>query len=180
MMITDEEPIDLDADEIDEDELANYALNLPVPEHLTARQAEERTAFIEKLMQGVGPYNAGIALGWSPYKVDQLMRDQEFVALLQFIESAKDEKVETALYRAAASGVLPAIQMWLHARRPDRWLPTKKLQIERHEQVDINIVHSVREAARALLAEHGPAALQPGGALDDILDADVIDDDVTG
>jgi hypothetical protein len=175
-----EERIDLDEEEATSDEYANFAMNMPIPAGLSTREAEDRTAFLEKLAMGVGPYNAGIGLGWTPYKVDQLLRDDDFLALMHYVEMRKDETVETALYRAAAAGNMQAMQMWLHARRPERWLPTRKLQIESHEQINVNVVMSVREAAKALLADHGPAALQQGGALDRIIDIDEVLDGEPG
>lgn len=178
-MSTDTEPVlEDEEDDFDASSVAQYLLNLPTPDNgLSMDELEDRTLFVEKIRKGVGPYNAGLALGWTPYKINQLLRDPEFAEILQVCEDSKDETVEYALFRQAGAGNTKAMEMWLHARRPDKWVATKKLAIESNEKVEISVVHSIRDAARALLQDVGPAALQQGGALDRAIEANVVDDD---
>jgi hypothetical protein len=139
------------------------------------RDVEACETFLEYVRAGVQPLSAGLAVGWTPAKTRQMLKDNEFNQLVQDAFEQADESVEQALYRAAIGGNVSAMQMWLYNRRPERWRDTKRIEVKSETTINLGVVQSVKQAAAELLREHGTAALQPGGALD-LIDAEVVED----
>lgn len=132
----------------------------------------EAELFLEFLKDGTPPLHAAIEVGWSPAKLRKMMSDPDFAALCAEAEDHQDETIEQALFRQAEKGNMAAIQMWLYNRQPDRWRDTKRIEVKTETTIQVGIVASVKEAAIALLREHGVGELQAA-----VIDAEVVDDE---
>lgn len=133
--------------------------------------------FLELVADGTGPLNAGLEVGWSPSKTRRLMRDREFAEMVEIAEDQTIESVEKDLVNAAHRGNVRAIQFYLLNRAPERWKDVRHLEVKQTGQLEIGVIHGVKNAALELLQEKGIEALQPGGALDaDVIDAEVVED----
>lgn len=146
-----------------------------LPAGLTRRDTRAFNRWIDEVASGVGPLNAGAAVGWSPAKVKRLLADPEVAEMVTFLEERKDETAEQGMYELVKMRHFQAIQWWLLNRRQDRWKDTKRIVVDHEHHIDGNVVVSVKHAALELIREAGVAALQPGSHLD-ILDADVVSD----
>lgn len=149
---------------------------------LSADEAEHLAEFLELLQAGRGELNAGIAVGWTPYRTRQLMQDPEFAMLVRFAEDRQLEDAEWELAKLVKKGHFPAIQMTLYCKGADRgWRPPQqRVAVNHGGQVQVERVHAVRQAAAKILAEHGVEALAAGGPLgmavdDEIVDAEVVE-----
>lgn len=130
--------------------------------------------FLELVALGAHPVNAGVAVGWSPYKTKQVLKDPEFVELLAGARDRADATIEEALYVKAAQGNIAAIQMWLFNRRPEEWRDVKRIEIKSDHQVSIGVVQSVKQGVLELLREQGVGAMQALGA-GEIIDIEEIE-----
>lgn len=125
--------------------------------------------FLGFIAQGSGPRRAGEAVGWSHLQIMAALDDEEFADLISWAKQLLYEDIEEKLLQKAKDGNQRAIEMVLYNKKPDEWRPpTQRVKIDRHDTVDQRIVVSLRDQVAELIAEHGPAALQPGGILDAI------------
>lgn len=132
---------------------------------MSDRDMRETMVFMEDVRTGTGPMNAAIAVGWSPAKLKRLMQDPGFADLLDVARERRLETVEKTLWELAQGGHFKAIQMVLYNERSEQWRDVRHIQVERHDQLDIGIVVSVKEAALASLREAGVAAFQMAPAV---------------
>lgn len=122
--------------------------------------------FLELIRQGVQPINAGIEVGWTLRQIDNMRSDPEFSELIALAQERLVETVEQVVFDRAKLGNRWAAEMVLFNRAPERWAPpTRKVDIRSHN-VQETVVVSVRSTVAELIAQHGVAALQPGGVLD--------------
>lgn len=131
-----------------------------------AHDIAEITAFLEKMMDGWGPTTAGQSIGWSPRKTTSMMTRPEIRELVTVVQSAQDESMERAFYRSGLAGNVTAQLAWLYNRKPHMWKDTKRVVVERSEQISIEVIHSVKAAALEMIREHGARALQPSRAIE--------------
>lgn len=153
----------------DDDQVINWGLEL-IEDTPTAtgnaHEIAEITQFLEKMLDGWGPFTAGQSIRWSPRKITQMMARPDIRELVEVVQGAKDESIERAFYRTGLAGNVTAQLAWLYNRKPHMWKDTKRVVVERSEQISIEVVHSVKQAALEMIREHGARALQPGGAID--------------
>lgn len=142
----------------------------------TERDAAKFEVWADALARGIGPLEAGAQVNWSPAKVRRLLADPDIANFIVDIEDMKDERIEHRLFQGADAGNATLILAWLYNRRPDRWKDVKRIVTETHVTADYTVVVNMREALGGMLRENGVAALQPGGALDEIIDAEVVSD----
>lgn len=128
---------------------------------LSDREAKDTFTFLEDIRVGTGPLNAGLAVGWSPAKVRRLLKDAEFVELMNAASEMRLESVEKTLWQLADRGHFKAIQMVLFNKRPDAWRDIKHIQVDKRETLEVGVVVSVKAAALELLREQGVDAFQP-------------------
>lgn len=143
---------------------------------LSEREAEQHQQFFDLLRTGVRPIHAAVEVGWSPAKLKQLMKDREFMELMDMAEEMLDETVEESLLQSALKGNFRAQQMWLLNRQRAKWRDVRHIEVNSTERLEVGVVLGVKQAAAELLRSEGVAALQPGGELD-IVDAEVVDDE---
>ena len=94
--------------------------------------AFDTRAYLAAIEAGDGPESAARAAGVTPEQVAAFLADApEYIAQVEAAQRYSVEQVEAALYEAAVSGNVPAIQMWLRHRQPERWgtAPTRPDQI---------------------------------------------------
>lgn len=154
---------------MDDDREIDWGLEPVDPVSTQALELVEKKAFLDELLQGKGPLPAGLSIGWSPLRIQQMLKDPEIVQLIAMIEEHKDQSVEAALYKAAITGNVTAQQVWLFNRKGNKWKDVKRVVHEGEVRIGAEVVHSVRQVALGLLESHGTKALQPGGALDEIV-----------
>lgn len=88
----------------------------------------KQQAYLAALREGGRRMAAARSIDVDPSTVWRHMRDEaghltEFGQAVLVAESEADEQVESALYDAAVSGNVPAIQTWLYNRKSDKWQP---------------------------------------------------------
>ena len=142
---------------------------------MSTKEMDQVSEFLEAVRVGTGPLNAGIAVGWSPAKVRRLMKDEDFVEMVEVAKERMLESIEQVLYEMSLRGHFKALQMVLHNERSDRWRDIKHIQIDKRETLDVGVVVSVKRAALETLREQGVAALQPAP---EIIEATVVDEPV--
>ncbi len=131
----------------------------------------ERDLFLELVASGTPPMLAGHECGWTPRRTARNMADPEFAELIAYALDRRIDGVEKALFAQAMKGNMAAVQMVLLNLRPEVFRDVKRIEIKSEHQVSGTIVHSTVQAAKQLMAELGPAALQIGGALDQAIEA---------
>lgn len=146
---------------------------------LTERDLAKFEVWADALSRGLGPLEAGAQVNWSPAKVRRLLADANIANFISDIENMKDERIEHRLFQGADAGNATLILAWLYNRRPDRWKDVKRIVNETHVTADHTVVVNIREAVGGLLRTHGVAALQPGGELDRVIEAEVVGDSDT-
>jgi hypothetical protein len=62
--------------------------------------------------------------------------------------------------------------LFCHAAHRGWRPPASRVDISHTSKIEVSLVSAAVEAARQLIATADPRALQPGGALDTIIDAD--------
>ena len=139
----------------------------------------EKETFLDRVANGCPPLLAGHELRWSPKKSKEVMNDPEFADLVNAAIERGLDAVEATLMRKAQEGNMAAITMVLFNRRADRWRDVKRIEVRTDATVTINSIESVKAAAIALLADRGVDAMQAlnAGTLDEIIDAELVDDD---
>jgi hypothetical protein len=135
--------------------------------------------FLELIRQGRGEYNAGVAVGWTVQEVTRKLKDREFNALIGTMKTSLLESCEEKLVEMALNGNLKAIEMILYNRGADRgWKPpAQRVQVDRTDVIKLEMVASVTEAVRTAVTRTPIAELQPGGSVEGIVDAEVVDGD---
>lgn len=136
--------------------------------------------FLEYVRGGEGELNAGIAVGWTPRQVRKYLKDDEFAALVREQKDRRIESIEKVVFDKALEGTRWAVEMALFCQAADRgWRPpTTKIDVTRTHKVEGQVVVSVVEGLRQAMASGGDlAALQPGGPLGEIVDAEVVEPD---
>jgi hypothetical protein len=138
----------------------------------------EVEVFLDDIKKGVGPLTAAYAVNWTQAKLNRLMRDSEFRELFDAAKEMRLESVEETFFRVANKGNVRAMEtiLFCHGQHHGWRPPTQRVEVNRTTKTESTIVVATVEAAKQLLAQADPAALQPGGALD-IIDAEVVDDD---
>lgn len=133
--------------------------------------------FLESLADGVGQLNAALAVGWSPKKLRDLMRDQSFLDMMEESRIRKLESVEEVVYRLAQRGNLAAATLILYSHAADRgWRPpAQRVAVSSQTTVKVEIVEGAKAAVLEQLRTGSIKSLQPGGALD-IVEAEVVED----
>ena len=82
----------------------------------------KKDEFLELLREGMRRGKAAGEVGVNRATVQRHMnRYPTFADEVSEAEMHADEEVEDALYQAAISGNVVAIQVWLYNRRPERW-----------------------------------------------------------
>ncbi len=133
------------------------------------------TEFLAYLEAGQGPLTAAYAVDWTPNQLKARMADDEFAELVSYTQGRLTESIEEVVVDRAKAGNRWAVEMYLFNRAPDRWSPPRqKVDVNRSSNVRVSLVASSVEAVRQLIASD-PAALQPGGALDDIVEGEIVD-----
>lgn len=133
--------------------------------------------FFELIADGVPPNLAGYQVGWSPRDVKRKLADPDFAELVMAARERAIDWCEKALFDLAKSRNLGAIQMVLYNLRQGDWKDVKRIEVKTEHTVNIGEIGAAKEIIAALLRENGTKALQPGGGLDVIEDAEVISDD---
>lgn len=149
--------------------------------------------FFERLAEDYGPMEIGLSMGWSPAMVNRFMADKSRGEIIAMITDAQHESVERAIVLHARAGNSTALKLYAYNKMQHRgWADRSKLEITGRSQHEI--VLSVREALDAKLTEavsvggaEGIKALQAGYLTadipvddDDVIDAEVVDEDLHG
>lgn len=143
-------------------------------ERLSPRQSGQLKEFLEQIAIGTGPLTAAISVGWTPAKLRELQSDPSTRELIDQALEMRYESVVEMLYRLAGEGQFRAIEMILHEQHADRgWSPpAQRVSIAQRTEIQIKEVAGVTSIVRQMLESGNVAALQPGGALDEILDVE--------
>lgn len=145
-------------------------------DRFVAKDMEECTGFLELIARGVPAVLAGIDVGWSPFETLRRLKDPSFAELVEVYRDLSIDRVEKKVHQMALEGHFGAVQMILFNRRPSDWRDVKHITVDQVSTVAEHVVQGVKEAALELLRQGGVKALQQGGELDDIIDAEVIED----
>lgn len=90
----------------------------------------KKTAYINLILEGKGRMMAAGELGVSPRTVQKhMVSSKEFKQAVSQAETEVNQKVENALYEAATSGNVTAIQVWLYNRDPKRWNDRRNIRL---------------------------------------------------
>jgi len=137
---------------------------------LDPKLADDKLNFLQHLAGGVRPLTAALAVGWSPHKLRQVMKDPEFQELVDMAGEISIEAMEQKVYELGLRGNLSAATLFLYSHASHRgWRPpTQRVAVESSKTVKVEIVEGAKAAAIALMERHGVKALQRGGALDAI------------
>lgn len=121
------------------------------------------TVFFERVQEGCGPLNAAIEVGWTPAKLNQLMRDDEFAELLGIARERLLEDLEEVVVRKAREGNVKCLQMVLYNQRSEKWKDVRHIKMERSGALDTATVVSVKAALIDVLRNSGDAValMQP-------------------
>jgi hypothetical protein len=144
---------------------------------LPAVAEEASELFLQLVQDGTPRISAAIQCGWSPQQLTRYLRNEDFAFKVHTAENVRDEAAEKVLYDKAINGHMRALEIWLFNRLPNRWADRKQVDVGGKVQAEIGVVVAVKEAIEGLLSDHGPEALQIGGALDGpIEDAEIVED----
>lgn len=127
------------------------------------KQAAQHTRFFERVLEGCGPLNAAIEVGWSPSELNRKMKDPEFADTVGIILERRLEGVEETIWAKAREGVRWAAQMVVYNHRSERWKDVRHIRTEVSSQLDPATVVSVKQAMLEVLrGDIGSiAAMQP-------------------
>jgi len=147
----------------------------------TERLVLEKQEFVRMVQAGVPQLHAAIDLGWSVSKWKRLLADPEFNELVQVAEEYELDGIEMVLRTKARDGNMEAIKMVLTNMRPARWSDRRRIDVGGEIRIAEVVVDSTRDGLRSVLEDaelrrKAIAELGPGGALDEILEAEVLDD----
>lgn len=143
------------------------------------KEVEEKNAFLDLIAHGVPPLLAAHELRWHPRYMKGVLADPEFAELMEAAIERSLDGIEATLNEKARKGNMAAIQMVLFNRRPERWRDVRRIEVHQETTVTVQQVGAVKQAALAILAERGAAAMQALGAPTaegEIVDADVVGD----
>jgi len=83
---------------------------------------ERKRAYLDLLRQGGRRHASARSIGISPWTVvNRMNADPKFAEEVERAEMEANETVESALFEAAQSGNVVAMQVWLYNRMPERW-----------------------------------------------------------
>lgn len=146
-------------------------------DRLIVREMSDREAILDAIAQGCPPELAAFRQRWSIRKARAAFAEPEFAELIEAAQSRSIDSVEEVLHTKALAGNMAAIQMVLYNRRAHAWRDVRRIEVRSETTVSIQAVETAKQAAIALLREHGATALQALPGPDVIIDADVIEDD---
>jgi hypothetical protein len=115
------------------------------------KQAAQHTRFFERVLEGCGPLNAAIEVGWSPAELERKMKDAEFAETVGIVLERRLEGVEETIWVKAREGVRWAAQMVVYNQRSDRWKDVRHIRTEVSNQLDPATVTSVKQAMLEVL-----------------------------
>lgn len=140
-------------------------------------QSADTLMFLEALSCGVGQLNAALSVGWSPKRLRDLMKAPEFIELMDEARTRGIETIEQKVFELAERGNLAAATLFLYCQASDRgWRPpAQRVAVSSQTTVKVEIVEGAKAAVLERLQARDIKSLQPGGALDDVIDADVIE-----
>lgn len=115
------------------------------------KEAGQHTRFFERVLEGCGPLNAAIEVGWTPAELNRKMKDPEFADTVNIVLERRLEGVEEAIWEAARRGVRWAAQMVVYNHRADRWKDVRHIRTEHSTALDPGVVVSVKQAMLEML-----------------------------
>ena len=126
-------------------------------------EAARMTQFFERVQEGCGPLNAAIEVGWTPAKLDRLMREDDFADLLAIAQERLLEDLEEVVVRKARDGNVKCLQMVLYNQRSEKWKDVRHIKMERSTAADPTLVSSVKQAMVEMMRGDRDAvlAMQP-------------------
>jgi hypothetical protein len=141
-------------------------------------QSADTLMFLEALSCGRGQLNAALAVGWSPRKLRDLMKSPEFIELMDEARTRGIETIEEKVFELAERGNLAAATLFLYCQAADRgWRPpAQRVAVSSQSTVKVELVEGAKAAVLEQLRAGDIRALQPGGALHEIVDADVVEE----
>lgn len=110
------------------------------------KQAAQHTRFFERVLEGCGPLNAAIEVGWSPSELNRKMKEPEFAETVNIVLERRLEGVEETIWAKAREGVRWAAQMVVYNHRSERWKDVRHIRTERSGELDPGVVLSVKQA----------------------------------
>jgi hypothetical protein len=127
------------------------------------KQAAQHTRFFERVLEGCGPLNAAIEVGWSPAELRRKMADPEFADTVNIVLERRLEGVEETIWAKAREGVRWAAQMVVYNHRAESWKDVRHIRTEHSTALDPGVVTSVKQAMLEMLRGDvdSIAAMQP-------------------
>ena len=127
------------------------------------KQAAQHTCFFERVLEGCGPLNAAIEVGWSPSELKRKMNDPEFAETVNIVLERRLEGVEETIWAKAREGVRWAAQMVVYNHRSESWKDVRHIRTEHTTSLDPGVVTSVKQAMLEMLRGDvdSIAAMQP-------------------
>lgn len=110
------------------------------------KEAGQMSRFFERVLQGCGPLNAAVEVGWSPAELNRKMGDADFAEMLAVIQERRIESVEEAVWAKAREGIRWAAQMVVYNHRSEQWKDVRHIRTERSGELDPGVVASVKQA----------------------------------
>ena len=102
----------------------------------------KRERYLQLLREGSRRQAAARAVAVDPSTVARYAREHaDFARAIDEAEMEANEIVEDALFQAAASGNVIAMQVWLYNREPDRWMDMRRIGLQ--AQVNGEVEHRV-------------------------------------
>ena len=96
----------------------------------TKFDGSKKQIYLDLIREGKGRVLAAREIGVNIKTVDRHMAsDSDFKKAVSLSETEVNQKVENALYEAAVSGNVTAIQVWLYNRDPKRWADRRNIQL---------------------------------------------------
>lgn len=131
--------------------------------HAEEKQAAQHTRFFERVLEGCGPLNAAIEVGWSPAELKRKMNDPEFAETVNIVLERRLEGVEETIWQKAREGVRWAAQMVVYNHRSEHWKDVRHIRTEHTTTLDPGVVVSVKQAMLEMLRGDADsiAAMQP-------------------
>lgn len=147
---------------------------------LALAEADQIEEWLTLIREGTPAVLAGYEVGWLPAKTRRYMADPSIAELVEAAGDLAVDSIERVLFDKGKAGNMTAIQMILFNRRPERWRDVKRVEIAGNLRITADEAASQAAIVLAMLRDGDVAALQPGGALDQlgqpIIDAEVIED----
>lgn len=137
------------------------------------KSVTEFDAWLQSIADGTPPLNAGIEQGWTPKKINDLLKQPDIAELVYFAQMQADGVMVKAMFDQGKKGNMAAITTWLFNRQPHEWKDTRKVVVSGEGKVDTSTIVAAREAALALLGAASIEELQ--GIVETTADADHTD-----